>query len=179
MSADKKAIVLDRIYRARTTLVLSVGLAVLVVLWAIRTRLSSDPVREYDWATVVFSDGDGTDLGTARVRVADTDAKRYVGLSRTESLEDGGGMLFVHPREQSVSYVMREMSMPLDIVFVGGGRTVTDIYHAELPATDVDESDLRRYDGRAKYVLELPYRYTVERGIEVGDRIQTASNPGR
>jgi uncharacterized membrane protein (UPF0127 family) len=150
----------------------------LVVLWAIRTRLSSDTVQEYDWTTVVFSDGDGTELGTARVRVADTDAKRYVGLSRTESLEDGEGMLFVHSREQSVSYVMRKMSMPLDIVFLDRDRTVTDIYHAELPADDVDESDLDQYDGRAKYVLELPYRYTSERGIEVGDRIQTASDPG-
>ncbi|ELZ30330.1 hypothetical protein C475_01307 [Halosimplex carlsbadense 2-9-1] len=160
----------------RATLVLSVGLMVLVVLRAIRTRSSSGDISGYERTAVFFSDGDGAELGTARVRIADTDAKRYVGLSRTESLREGEGMLFVHPCEQSVSYVMREMSFPLDIVFVDEDRTVTDVYHAELPADGLADSELERYDGRAKYVLELPYQYTSERGIGVGDRIRSASD---
>lgn len=168
----------ERKNRIRVAIALSIGVLFLVVLQRIRVRLSSGGISEYDWRKVAFFDGVDAELGTARVRVADTDAKRYVGLSRAESLGDAEGMLFVHPCEQSVSYVMREMSFPVDIVFVDGDRTVTEIYHAELPTSDADGSDLRRYEGRAKYVLELPYQFTSERGVEAGDRIRTSPDPG-
>jgi uncharacterized membrane protein (UPF0127 family) len=129
------------------------------------------PTGEYDWTTVTAVDaGSGEDLATVQVRIADTQQKRYTGLSDTDSLGANEGMLFVHDAEGEYAYVMREMAFPLDIVFVDANGTVTGIHHAELPAEGT--TDLTRYPGRGKYVLEVPYGYTDDNGIEVGDRLR-------
>ena len=129
------------------------------------------PTGEYDRTTVTAVDAEsGADLASVQVRIADTQGKRYTGLSDTESLGENEGMLFVHDEEGEYAYVMREMAFPLDIVFVDANGTVTRIHHAELPAEGT--TDLTRYPGRGKYVLEVPYGYTDDNGIEVGDRLR-------
>jgi hypothetical protein len=131
------------------------------------------PTGEYDRTTVTAVDGgSGETLATVQVRVADTQSKRYTGLSDTDSLGENEGMLFVHGREGEYAYVMREMAFPLDIVFVDATGTITRIHHAELPPEGTSGDDLTRYPGRGKYVLEVPYGYTDDRGIEVGDRLR-------
>jgi len=140
---------------------------------AVATNPGLLPTGEYDRTTVTAVDADsGESLATVRVRIADTQSKRYTGLSDTESLGANEGMLFVHDEEDDYAYVMREMAFPLDIVFVDADGTVTRIHHAELPAAGTSGGDLTRYPGRGKYVLEVPYGYTDERGIEVGDRLR-------
>jgi uncharacterized membrane protein (UPF0127 family) len=121
--------------------------------------------------TVTVRDEDGSRLATVKVRVADTTVERYEGLSGTEPLADGEGMLFVHPSADTYGYVMRDMNYPLDIVFVAADGRVTTVHHAPLPPPDTPNRNLTRYTGRGKYVLEVPYGYTNRTGIEVGDRV--------
>ncbi|MBP1986110.1 DUF192 domain-containing protein [Halolamina salifodinae] len=121
-------------------------------------------------ATVTFSDAEtGDQLAVVQANVSDTWDERYTGLSNTESLDEDGGMLFVHPREGEHGYVMRDMDFPIDMVFVAENGTITTIHHAEVPP-EGEESPT--YEGYGKYVVELPYEYTVEHGIEVGDQVQ-------
>jgi uncharacterized membrane protein (UPF0127 family) len=122
-------------------------------------------------ATVTVRAPDGATRAEIRVAVADSQIERYEGLSNTTPLDDGEGMLFVHDEESSYAYVMREMNYPLDIVFVGANGTVTTIHHADLPPEGTGGGDLERYRGRGKYVIEVPYGYTNETGIAVGDRV--------
>ncbi len=68
--------------------------------------------------------------------------------------------MFVHDSSGTYAYVMRDMDFPLDIVFVAENGTITRIHHAELAPEGTSESDLTRYRGTGKYVLELPYGYT-------------------
>ena len=117
-----------------------------------------------DSVTVV--DANGTALGAVEVRVADTYSERYTGLSNTESLGPDEGMLFVHDDEGEHAYVMRDMAFPIDIVFVDANGTITAIHHAET-----EERPYTRYRGAGKYVLEVPYEWTADHGVEVGDRI--------
>lgn len=119
--------------------------------------------------TVTFVDEDGSTLATADVAVSDSFPERYTGLSDTESLDPNEGMLFVHPSGGTHTYVMRDMAFPIDIVFVAANGTVTTIHHAELPA---DGEELQGYRGTGKFVVELPYEFTTEHGIEVGDRVR-------
>jgi len=121
----------------------------------------------YERVTVTTHDANGTELATVEVRVADTRAKRYVGLSNTSELAAGEGMLFVHPREGRHSYVMRGMSFPLDIVFVAANGTVTRVHHAPVP----DGQSGRTYSGRARWVLEVPRGWTNDTGLDPGDRV--------
>lgn len=120
--------------------------------------------------TVTFVDDEnGTELATVEVNVSDSFDERYTGLSDHESLGPDEGMLFVHPREATHGYVMRDMAFPIDMVFVAENGTITTIHHAEVPP-EGEESPT--YEGYGKYVVELPYEYTTEHGIEVGDRVE-------
>jgi uncharacterized membrane protein (UPF0127 family) len=148
--------------------VLVVGAVLLVQSGAIYQLTDPNPT-DYDRTTVTLEDANGTELATVDVRVADTDAKRYVGLSKTESLDSGDGMLFVYDGEQGRAYVMRNMSFALDIVFVAANGTVTTIHHAGLSDS---AGDLKRHRGRGKWVLEVPRGYTNETGLDVGDRVE-------
>ena len=127
---------------------------------------------EYERTTVTVVDDSSCDtLATVDVRISDTFEKRYTGLSDTASLSSDEGMLFVHDSEGQRAYVMRDMAFPIDIVFVDANGTITTIHHAELE-TGANDSQLTRYEGTGKYVLEVPYDYTTEHGIEVGDQVR-------
>lgn len=121
---------------------------------------------EHEQTTVTVTDENGRELATVDVRVAQTSEQRRVGLSRTDSLEDGAGMLFVHSAAETHSYVMRNMSFGLDIIFIGSDGTVTEIHDA--PAPPDDDSP---YRGTGQYVLEVPRGWTDAVGVEVGDTV--------
>lgn len=126
---------------------------------------------EYDRATVALVDASGAQLAEVDVRIADTPEKRYLGLSATESLGPREGMLFVHDAEGQYAYVMRDMAFPLDIVFIAPDGTVTTIHHAPLPPEGTSNSELTRYRGTGRYVLELPRGTVNETGLSEGDRV--------
>jgi len=126
----------------------------------------------YDRTTVTVVDENGTELGSVDARIADAWDERVVGLSQTESLPATEGMLFAHDAEERHSFVMREMSFPLDIVFIAENGTITRIHHAPVPAEGTGESDLATYPGQGKYVLEVNRGWTNETGVSVGDWVR-------
>ncbi|CAJ51270.1 DUF192 domain-containing protein [Haloquadratum walsbyi] len=146
--------------------VLVVGVIVITVIPGI------GPTGEYDSETVKITDNKtGNQLERVSVRIADTPQKRYTGLSNTESLAEDEGMLFIHDSEDRYGYVMRDMSFPIDIIFIDATGTITRIYHAKVP-TDTTTDELNRYSGRGRYVLEVSYNYTERHNITIGDEIQ-------
>ncbi|MFW6003223.1 MAG: DUF192 domain-containing protein [Halanaeroarchaeum sp.] len=149
--------------------ILVAALLALALLLAIPAA-GPDPGTENTEATsVTVLDESGEPLGTVTVTVADTPDERYTGLSDTESLDPNEGMLFVFDSEAERAFVMRDMAFPLDIVFVDADRTITAIHHA--PVED-DQSDLDRYTGTGKWVLEVPFNWTTEHDVAVGDQIR-------
>jgi uncharacterized membrane protein (UPF0127 family) len=124
----------------------------------------------YAHATVRVLDENGTELGTVRVAVADTPEKRYTGLSKTESLPADRGMLFTYDRQGSHTYVMRDMSFGIDIIYIDANGTIRTIHHAPEPAEGEDGED-QRYPGEGQYVLEVNYEWTTRHGIGPGDRV--------
>jgi uncharacterized membrane protein (UPF0127 family) len=159
--------------RQRTAGVFVAVLFALAVIFAFFPPLLIFDPGEYETTTVSLVDENGSQLGTVDVRVADTASKRYVGLSRTDSLANGSGMLFVHFTEASRSYVMRNMSFPLDIVFIAANGTVTRIHHASVP----ERGDDGPYRGTGKYVLEVPRGWTNATGLDVGDTVRIPGTP--
>lgn len=147
-----------------------VALAVVVVLLAIGLWLFVNPPLafvdpgEYERTNVTVYGANGEELATVDVRIADTQDKRRVGLSRTDSLANGSGMLFVHPDADTHTYVMRNMDFPLDIIFLDSDGAVTTIHHAP---TDGDS-----YDGYGKYVLEVPRGWANETGVTTGTQVE-------
>ena len=150
----------------RTRSLLAVALVLAAVVGAVGVVALDDTER----TTVAFVDDDSEErLATVSVTVSDSWYERYVGLSDTDSLGADEGMLFVHPKEGEHGYVMRDMAFPIDMVFVAENGTITTIHHAELPP-EVEESPT--YSGYGKYVVELPYEYTLDHDIQVGDQVR-------
>ncbi|WP_229770503.1 DUF192 domain-containing protein [Halorhabdus sp. CBA1104] len=159
----------------RTRLVNVIVVALLLVAAAMVLASPTGPLApwlyplDYGEATLTIHDENRTALGTVDVRIADTERERHIGLSKTDALEAGAGMLFLHPESGSYAYVMRNMSFPIDILFIDTEGQITEIHHAPVPA-DPRNPD-RRYRGHGQYVLEVPYGWTNETGIAVGDRV--------
>ena len=149
-----------------------VGLAAalaLVLLAAVAVAATNPAllITGYDTATVEAVDGDtGASLATVEVRVADSFLKQYVGLSATDDLDAGEGMLFVHGDAAERAYVMRDMAFPIDIVFLDADGTVTTVHEAAP-----ESGSLTRYEGTGKYVLEVPRGWSERHGVEPGDRL--------
>jgi uncharacterized membrane protein (UPF0127 family) len=128
---------------------------------------------DYDRTTVEIEDAEtGERLATVDVRIADTFEKRYTGLSETDSLGPNEGMLFTYEEPGNRTYVMRNMSFAIDIVFIDADGTITTAYSAEPEA-----EPYTGYDGHGQYVLEVRYGYLEEHGIEVGDRVVIDDSP--
>ncbi|TKX77371.1 DUF192 domain-containing protein [Halorubrum sp. SD626R] len=129
------------------------------------------PYADYEATRVAVEGPDGEIRETVTAAVADTSEKRYLGLSDAESLPEDAGMLFVYdaPRE-SLTYVMREMSFGIDIVYADADRELTRIHHAPEPVPNEDGND-QRYPGSGQYVLEVPYEWTDRNGVTVGDSL--------
>ena len=124
-------------------------------------------IAGYDTTAVEAVDGDtGETLATVEVRVADGFVKRYVGLSATDELPAGEGMLFVHGESAERAYVMRDMAFPIDIVFADADGTVTTVHEAAP-----ESAPLTRYEGTGRYVLEVPRGWSERHGVEPGDRL--------
>ena len=126
----------------------------------------------YEHVTVTAVDGEtGEELGHVEAAVADTFSKRYVGLSETDELPADRGMLFVHDEPGEYTYVMRNMSFGIDIVFVAPNGTITTIHEAPEPGPDEDGAS-QEYSGQGQYVLEVNEGWMADHGVEEGDRLE-------
>ncbi len=161
---------MDRPLLIRALVVASGAILVGVLLVTVIPGIG--PTGEYDRETIEITDNKtGEQLERVSVRIADTPQKRYTGLSETQSLAADEGMLFIHDSEDRYAYVMRNMSFPIDIIFIDMTGTITRIHHAEVPRNTPTDS-LQQYPGRGKYVLEVSYNYTEKHNITVGDDVQ-------
>lgn len=143
---------------------------VLVVFFAIviggpLSEVSNDDATgTYETTSVTFQTPDGAVLGTVSGRVADTHSKRYTGLSETDSLGPDEGMVFVYEDTATRTFVMRNMSFGLDIIFVDGSGQITAIYHATA-------EDDRQFSASARWVIEVNRGYTDTHDVSVGDEV--------
>ena len=127
---------------------------------------------DYERTNVTVVDREtGVERGTVEAAVADTFRKQYIGLSETEELPEDAGMLFVHGSSGEYTYVMRDMSFGLDIVFIAPNGTITRIHEAPEPGPNED-GNAQEHPGQGQYVLEVNRGWTAERGIEAGDEVR-------
>ncbi len=99
------------------------------------------------------------------VKLAITEAQRENGLMYQTNLT--GGMLFVYDSDSPHTFWMKNMLIPLDIIYIGGNGTITNIWHA--PPCTSDQCYL--YPGYGKYVLEVNENFTNVNNISVGDTV--------
>lgn len=129
-------------------------------------RLAVD-ANGYGRATVVFSDA------SVHALVPTTTALQEQGLAGRTKLTDVEGMLWIFRPSQRPSFWMKGMIIPLDFVWLNGGRIV-DLTSDVSPPIDPSSSNgpiiepIVPVDG----VLEVAAGFVSRRGLRVGDAVQ-------
>jgi uncharacterized protein len=106
-----------------------------------------------------------------KVEIADTETRMERGLMHRTSLNENSGMLFVYPDPEIRSFWMKNMLIPLDIIFIGGDFRIVDIKRDFLPCSgDVCLSYVS--NSAAKYVLEVNSGFSEKNNLTVGESVE-------
>jgi uncharacterized membrane protein (UPF0127 family) len=114
---------------------------------------------------IYFSDGQ-----SVHAELAVTPEERAQGLMFRQKIEFGQGMLFVFEREGIYSFWMKNMLIPLDLVWLDREKRVVHIERDVPPCT---ENPCPTYTSKvpALYVLELKAGSFEKRGLKMFDRL--------
>jgi uncharacterized membrane protein (UPF0127 family) len=115
-----------------------------------------------------------TKLGTYDIKaeIAETFRQKKKGLMGRRRLEVGQGMLFTYNNPVIPAFWMKNMLIPLDLVFIGEDLVIKHIEEKAPPCLPDEECPLYRPPVPVQYVLEVPGGYTYLFKIGVGDVMQ-------
>ena len=104
-----------------------------------------------------------------QAEIADTLTQRDEGLMYRTELAEGRGMLFIFEIEDIYSFWMKNMQIPLDMIWINGDNVIVDIKAKVPPCTDACDSLTPA--NKAKYVLEVSSGFCERHSIVIGDRV--------
>jgi uncharacterized membrane protein (UPF0127 family) len=116
-------------------------------------------------AKAQFANGEVVDLEVTR-----TPAEQSLGLMYRRSLPDDRGMLFSFSLPQRVSFWMKNVVIPLDMIFLRDG--VVRAIAANVPPCKQDPCPTYGPDGTIDQVIELRGGRATELGIKVGQQVK-------
>ncbi|MBI2583640.1 MAG: DUF192 domain-containing protein [Candidatus Aenigmarchaeota archaeon] len=108
-----------------------------------------------------------------QVEVAESIFERAQGLMGRESLAEDRGMLFVFDAGGLYPFWMKNVQIPLDIIWIDDGGKIVYI---ERNATPCEECESINPGTDAKYVLEINGGLSEKKGFGVGDEVRTDLN---
>lgn len=102
--------------------------------------------------------------------VANTDAQLKQGLSGVEKLPPNGGLLMVFGSDYQWGIWMKDMKIPLDIVWLDSNKKV--VYIQENASPELGTDVIMQPKDPSRYVLELPVGSVKNAGIKMGLQAQ-------
>jgi uncharacterized membrane protein (UPF0127 family) len=105
---------------------------------------------------------------TFQVEVADTPAKRELGLQYRRDLAPDRGMIFVFPTESEHAFWMKNTPIPLDMIFISSAGEIVGVVEQAVPFS----TDSRSVSGASKFVLEINGGLSKRYGITIGDTVR-------
>lgn len=109
---------------------------------------------------------------TISAEVANTPYLRSRGLGGRDSLDENSGMLFVFDKPGKYQFWMKDMKIPLDLIWISGDRIVGIVENVP-PPTGVEGEVLPFYSSAVPIdrVLEVNSGFARRYGIMVGDKL--------
>ena len=107
---------------------------------------------------------DATKVVKVNVELANTEEERRLGLSFRQYLGDYDGMLFVFDQDVSSPFWMKDMKIPLDIIFVDSNYFIVDIKEAQAPCSDSYCPSIYSV-APFRYVLEVNSGFVEKNGV--------------
>lgn len=115
-----------------------------------------------------------------RAQISDTDIKRRQGLMFREFLSDNEGMIFIFPDESRHSFWMKNMKIPLDIIWINKNKFVVDIKPDLEPCAEINDGLDRGHriiscpgftpKDNSLYALEVNAGFALKNDIKIGDK---------
>ena len=102
--------------------------------------------------------------------VADTDEARERGLMFRDTLDAGEGMLFTFDLPRRYGFWMKNVRMPLDIIWLDDRRRIVWMVEA-APPCDADPCPMYVPEARASFVVEVSAGFARRHGVAVGDTV--------
>jgi uncharacterized membrane protein (UPF0127 family) len=116
---------------------------------------------------VIIVTRDGREVAF-QVEIADTPAKREMGLQYRRDLAPHRGMIFLFPAEEQLSFWMQNTPIALDMIFISADKKIVGIVENATPFS----LDSRSVDGKSQYVLEINGGLSRRYGFEAGDSVR-------
>lgn len=143
-------------WRPMTTVILIVGLVSLLVY-----SVAAYAISNFQPTVEVKIGG-----GVYHLRVADTESDRVQGLSGVEKLEPNGGLLMKYDADGMWGIWMKDMKIPLDIIWLDKDKKV--VYIVKNASADLSTDVVFTPKSAARYVLELPAGSVDKAAIKSG-----------
>lgn len=144
-------------WRPRTTGIIVSGLVLILVALVVSYMFRNfQPSTEVRVGSGVFG-----------VQLATTDAARVQGLSGVDHLNANGGLLMVFQSDGKWDIWMKDMKIPLDIIWMNNEKKV--VYIVTDASPDLGTSKIFKPTDAARYVLEVPAGTVKNAGIQVGN----------
>jgi len=134
--------------------------AVLFAFMSVTSSCGAEP-------KVVISTREGREA-VFQVEVADTPAKRELGLQYRKELAADRGMIFLFPAPSVLSFWMKNTPLPLDMIFIGSGGKIVGIVEQTVPFS----LDSRSVPAASQFVLEINGGLSKRLGIRAGDSVR-------
>lgn len=109
-----------------------------------------------------------------KLEIADDNEARRKGLMGRDHLGADSGMLFVYEQPMYPVMWMKDMLIPLDMLFISDDLTINHIESQVPPCREANDSSCARYRSLSpsSWVLELPAGYAEKHGLQVGDKAE-------
>jgi len=108
-----------------------------------------------------------------QVEIADSPARRELGLQYRRELAPDRGMIFLFPAETEQTFWMKNTPIPLDMIFIDHERKIVGIVEQTVPFS----LDARSVGKPSQFVLEINGGLTKRYGIQAGDRVRFEAIP--
>jgi len=122
--------------------------------------------QEQTLRKITFSTG-----ATIQAEVADTEAKRRLGLMFRESLPQDRGMLFIFDQPDLYSFWMKNCRFPLDMIWLDQNKRIVSVTSNAPPCLS-DPCPTYQPKGKALYVIEAVAGFANENGLLPGTEVK-------
>ena len=137
-----------------------------LVVWLVTVAMvAQSACQGQPQVTILSRDGRETAF---QVEIADTPAKREMGLQYRRDLAPDRGMIFLFPEEEQLSFWMKNTPIALDMIFISADRKIVGIVENTTPFS----LDSRSVSGKSQYVLEINGGLSRHYGFEAGDNVR-------
>lgn len=111
---------------------------------------------------------------TFLLAVAKTDKERAVGLSQKTKLAKNEGMVFLFDSPDYYSFWMKDMRLPIDIIFLRDKKIVTIFSRVSPPSDTNKELPIYRPEEPADMVIEISAGLSETLNLKKGDEVITS-----